>query len=153
MLNGRSKISSAGEKSSASPTAVSSGSLYRGSERSNRRNADEREAQNRTGDQPTEPRRTRVLGNRPGGRLLRRRTRARNGSFGGDEFFVIRPLREDRIDVANRLGAARESVLHNRIVVDGATRLANEPVADVVPRFRIVAMLLCEPNRILHVTE
>src|SRR4051795_12803590 len=67
------------------------------------------------------------------------------------ELFVIAPALQDLIDVCDRLGAAREAVFHDRIVVDAALRFADQPVADVEPRMRIVAVFRGEAHGVLHV--
>ena len=69
------------------------------------------------------------------------------------ELAVIPPAGEDLIDVRHRLGAAREAVLHYRIVVDAALRFADQPVADVEPRARVVAVFLRQPHGVLHVSR
>lgn len=44
-------------------------------------------------------------------------------------------------------------MLHHRIVVDAALRFADQPVADVEPRARIVAVFLRQPHGVLHVSR
>src|SRR5215210_3348733 len=69
------------------------------------------------------------------------------------ELPVMVPAAEDRVDVADRLGPEGEAVLSGRIVVDVALRLADQPVRHVLPRSRIVAVLLRQADGVLHVAE
>src|SRR5688572_5697342 len=60
---------------------------------------------------------------------------------------------ENEVDVRHRLGAAREAVFHDRVVVDRALRLPDQPIRNVGPAIGIVAMFLGEAARVLDVAE
>src|SRR5215210_9004298 len=69
------------------------------------------------------------------------------------ELPVMVPAAENRVDVADRLGPADEAVLADRIVVDVALRLPDQPVRHVLPRSRVVPVLLREADGVLYVAE
>src|SRR5438105_10650741 len=70
----------------------------------------------------------------------------------GRLFVMFEPI-ENLSDVDHRLDAARESILHDGIVIDGSFRFTDEPVRDVIPRAGIVAVLVGQSLCIFDVAE